>query len=129
VVRAGIDVLPDVRREVAAWLVALGAGPADVDLIQLVVSELAANAVEASEPGEEVSVGMAQHDAAVSIEVLNPSRRTSSVAIPAMADPMAARGRGLAIVSALADEVSLAEVDGHTVARCSVPLVDPRGAR
>lgn len=122
VVEARVEVLPRVRRAVTGWLEPLGLTDTDVGSVQVVVSELVANAVEATRPDDEISVGLAEQDRLVSVEVVNPSHRDSPVPIPAMADPFAARGRGLAIVDALAEEMTLAEVEGHTVARCVVRL-------
>jgi anti-sigma regulatory factor (Ser/Thr protein kinase) len=117
---ARIETISRVRRAVASWLGHQPLHDDDAGTVQVVVSELVANAVEASHEGEEIGVRLARRDGAVSVEVLNPSQRSAPVPIPAMADPMATRGRGLAIVGSLAEQLSLVEEDGNTVARCRV---------
>jgi anti-sigma regulatory factor (Ser/Thr protein kinase) len=126
---ARIETISRVRRAVASWLGGLTLDDDDAGTVQVVVSELVANAVEASHEGEEIHVHLARRDGAVTVEVVNPSQRTAPVPIPAMADPMATRGRGLAIVGSLADQLSLVEEDGHTVARCRVRVPTPEPSR
>jgi Histidine kinase-like ATPase domain len=106
-----MDALADLRASVASWL----------DPDRLSESELGANAIEASRAGEQVHVEVGLDARAVVVEVRNRSRRQTPVPLPVMADPLAPRGRGLAIVASLADELSLREVDGCTVARATLP--------
>jgi anti-sigma regulatory factor (Ser/Thr protein kinase) len=121
-VEASPESLSSVRRSVASWIELLGVGPDEAGAVLVVVSELMANSVEACEPDDEISVCLSAEGETVAVEVSNPSRRTSPVRIPSMADPLASRGRGLAIVEALTDDISLCEVDGATVARAELRL-------
>jgi anti-sigma regulatory factor (Ser/Thr protein kinase) len=121
-VAARPESLPAVRRAVATWIEPVGIDGDSASAVLVVVSELAANSVEACEPSDQISVRLAASGDRLSVEVSNPSRRTTPVLIPAMADPLAPRGRGLAIVSSLAEEVTLAEIGGQTVARVTLRL-------
>ena len=119
---ATVAALPAVRRAVTQWVDPLGLDEDEVGALQVVVSELVANAVEASRPDDLVSVRLIDRIDVVVVEVANPSGRSKPVPIPPMADPLASRGRGLAIVRSLSTGLVLAEVDGCTVARCEVPM-------
>ncbi len=119
-VTAEVGSLPGLRRSVTAWLAPLDLIEPDLGSVHVVLSELVANAIEASHPGEQVDVHLALDGGLLTVEVRNPSRRTEPVAIPAMADPLSPRGRGLAIVGSLTERLALAEVDGHTVARATL---------
>lgn len=121
VVDSRLDVLTELRATVLAWLEPLHLDENEMGAIPVVLSELVANAVEASRAGEPVHVEVEVGDDAVVVEVRNRSRRHEPVPLPAMADPLAPRGRGLAIVASLADELWLGEVDGCTVARATLP--------
>jgi anti-sigma regulatory factor (Ser/Thr protein kinase) len=121
-VTATAKVLPEIRQSVAHWVEPLELDEDDLGAVQVVVSELVANAVEASVDGEKVSVRLTAAPDAVSVEVANRSGRTRPVPIPPMAEPLAPRGRGLAIVRSLSHDLALVEVNGHTVASCRVPI-------
>ena len=123
-VAAEVGSLPGLRRSVSAWLAPRPVTDPDLSSVQVVLSELVANAVEASRPGEKVDVHLTLHDRRLTVEVRNPSRRREPVPIPAMADPLSPRGRGLAIVGSLAEHLALAEVDGRTVATATLRLND-----
>lgn len=116
-VRARAESLPAVRRAVTSWVEPLGLDEQDVGAMLVVVSELLANSVEACDPADQLSVRMAIAGPSVTIEVSNPSHRSTPVRIPPMADPLSPRGRGLNIVRSLVEDISLAEIDGCTVAR------------
>jgi len=119
-VESRIDALPELRRSVAAWLRPQDVGEGELGTVQVVVSELVANAIEACTPDQPIEVVVDLSAQAISVVVRNPSRRTEPVPIPTMADPLAPRGRGLAIVGSLAQHLDLAEVDGQTVARATL---------
>ena len=121
-VTAEVEALPELRRSLAAWLAPRGLDEGDLGSLQVVMSELVANAIEASAPGELVEVRVRMLRSALSVEVRNRSHRDHPVAIPSMADPLAPRGRGLAIVGSLTDDLSLREIDGHTVATGTLRL-------
>ncbi len=114
-----------VRRSVSKWIEPLGVGAEEAGAVLVVVSELLANSVEACRPTDEISILLSAEGPTMGVEVSNPSRRSSPVRIPTMAEPLAARGRGLAIVEALTEEVSLSEVDGATVARAELRVTAP----
>jgi anti-sigma regulatory factor (Ser/Thr protein kinase) len=124
---ADVESLPALRRSVAGWLKPRGLGESDLSSVQVVLSELVANAIEASQAGDEVGVRLACAGPTLTVEVRNRSRRQEPVPIPTMADPLAPRGRGLAIVGSLTDQLSLRELDGHTVAQ-GVLRLDAGGA-
>ncbi len=123
-VAAEVGSLPGLRRTVTAWLAPRPVDEPDLASVQVVVSELVANAVEASRPGDEVDVHLVVHDGRLTVVVRNPSRRNQPVPIPAMADPLSPRGRGLAIVGSLAEHLDMQEFDGHTVATATLRLND-----
>jgi anti-sigma regulatory factor (Ser/Thr protein kinase) len=108
--------LRDVRGDLLSWL---SSGQADDDACEraaLVVSELAANAVQAA-PGRRYEVEALWDGAHVVMTVRNrsdgdrPPQRSSWGPV----DALAPRGRGLAIVDALADAVQVTERDGTVV--------------
>ncbi len=101
--------LRSARRDVLAWLAARGADEAAKQRAALIVSELATNALEAS-PGRtyRIQVALVDEDMAM-ISVRNPAGN----GLPPdrdrwkLADPSALRGRGLAIVDSLSEEVTV----------------------
>lgn len=101
------DVLATVRDDVARWCRDQGYSPALVDQAVLVTSELASNAVEAA-PGEPFSVTLRRQPGGMaSIRVANQARLSTPP--PRLdwgpPDPLAPRGRGLAIVAAVSRDV------------------------
>ena len=115
------------RGDVLAWLSDLGADEATKERAALIVSELATNALQAS-PGHTYTVRVARDDDQfASIAVRN---HTSGARPPArdrwqFADRSSLRGRGLAIVTSLADEVTVDDDDEGDVvvtARIRLPL-------
>ncbi len=114
--------LPGLRSSVSAWSDLHDLVDPELGSVHVVLSELAANAIEASHPGEPVDIHLAVDRDLLTVEVRNPSTRHEPVVIPPMADPLAPRGRGLAIVVSLTEHLDLAEVDGHTVATATLRL-------
>lgn len=108
------------RHLLADWL---AHQPVDADAtgdILLIANELCTNAVAAAPEGA-VALRAALEDDAVRVEVENegaalPAFPTEYDAGPP--DAMAESGRGLFLVKALSDEVSVIPVDGHTIVRC-----------
>lgn len=99
------------RKAVVSKLAALGVSERLVDTAALVVSELSANAVEASEEGTFTVAVNVERGPAVVCVVRNPA---SVEDLPDRADwgptePLAHRGRGLGIVDAVADAVSTSQ--------------------
>lgn len=100
--------LRQVRADLVGWLDRAGAGSEAQERAALVVSELAANAVQAA-PGRRFEVRAHWDHAHVVVAVRNP---TDGDLPPQRAtwgpvDALAPRGRGLAIVDALADGVDV----------------------
>ncbi len=114
-----------VRRDVESTARSLGFGPLDVDRAVLVVSELASNAVQAS-PGEVLGVDLSAPDPLhLLIVVMNRSGR----APPSRDDwgpihRLAPRGRGLSIVDALSEDMSVDydPVSGRVVVSASLRM-------
>lgn len=114
------------RRDVLTWLTDLGADEATKERAALIVSELATNALQAS-PGRMYRVRVVlDGDDRASISVRN---HTSGGRPPArerwqLADRSSLRGRGLAIVTSLAEEVTVNDDAGEVVvtARIRLPL-------
>jgi anti-sigma regulatory factor (Ser/Thr protein kinase) len=106
-----------VRRDLGEWFTAQGFPPEAVERARLVVSELATNAIEAA-PGAnfEVTVRM-EGDGVAALAVTNPSAGTRPPPRSAWgpAEPLALRGRGLAIVAALADAITVSDDDLATI--------------
>jgi anti-sigma regulatory factor (Ser/Thr protein kinase) len=123
-VAAEVESLPGLRRSVTDWLAVHDLVDPDLGSVHVVLSELVANAIEASRPGEQVDVHLGFDHDVLTVEVRNPSTRHEPVAIPPMADPLSPRGRGLAIVGSLTEHLDLAEVDRHTVATATLRLND-----
>jgi anti-sigma regulatory factor (Ser/Thr protein kinase) len=119
--------LAPLRREVRSFLRCVGAD-APLDDVLLILSELCANAVEATAAAP-ASIGVridAQSDE-VTIEVDDPGPGFSlderlSHGAPS---PLAERGRGLVIVRALADDLTVQRRDGHTIVRSTVAMARP----
>ncbi len=112
------------RAAVADLVASAGADPESVERARLLVSELITNAVEAS-PGEPYELDATVERALLTVEVRNRARSRD---LPPENqwhpdDVLAARGRGLSIVKALADQVSVRELDGGWLAvTATLPL-------
>jgi len=119
--------LRSARRDALAWLSEWDADEATKDRAALIVSELATNALQAS-PGRAYTVRVVlDDDEYVSISVHNLASGSRPPARDRwhFADRSALRGRGLAIVTSLADEVTVGDGDqGEIVvtARIRLPL-------
>jgi anti-sigma regulatory factor (Ser/Thr protein kinase) len=123
------DSLRRARRECSAWASTVLGDPTLTDNMALIVGELAANAVQAA-PGVEFEVSIVRNgDAAIDVSVRNAGRAAMLPPQPWRAPPATApHGRGLAIVSSLADAVNVAEDDSTlTVTATMTPgTVDAR---
>lgn len=114
--------VPDRRRDFVEWMRAAEVDAETVDDLEVVFSELAANAVAASpEPTDDVHA-RAEIDAGML--VLEVSNRTDDPQrvpqTPALDDPLRANGRGLLIARAFVDsvDVELEEPDRLRVRCC-----------
>lgn len=107
--RAETAVIADARRMLHGWLADAGVDDREVvDDLSVVLSELLANAVEASPPAGSVVVRLQLEEGTLVLSVVNevrewvpPSERWD------LDDPLRPGGRGLLIVSALADDVTV----------------------
>lgn len=100
--------LRGVRADVVAWLGGTGADVEALERVALVVSELAANAVQAG-PGRPFEVRAGREGQYVVVAVRNPTDgdRPPGRTEWRPAELLAPRGRGLAIVDALATGVEV----------------------
>lgn len=123
------DSVRQVRRECSAWATSVLGDATLTDNVSLIVSELAANAVQAA-PGVEFEVTIVRNDdTGIDVSVRNAGRAAMLPPRPWRTPPATApTGRGLAIVSALADAVNVVEDDSTlTVTATMTPgTVDAR---
>jgi len=102
------------RNDLTAWLEASSISPAPVSDVELIVSELVSNAVDAA-PGREVTLAARLHSAVDRLEVsVSNDGSADQIGDPSEWAPdevLAKRGRGLMIVAALSDEVQVTEQD------------------
>ncbi|MEV4416519.1 ATP-binding protein [Catellatospora sp. NPDC049609] len=105
--------LARVRAFVRAWAVEAGLVPARADLLMLAVSELMSNTLEHTGGGGVVRLWAEGGSLVCEVADARPagSRRAGAALMPAADAP---RGRGLAIVEQVCDEVSL-KGDGSAV--------------
>ncbi|HEU5084165.1 MAG TPA: ATP-binding protein [Acidimicrobiales bacterium] len=106
---ADTAVIADARAMLHGWLADAGVGDREVvDDLSVVLSELVANAVEASPHDGSVVVRTQLEEGTVVLSVVNDVREWVT---PAerwdLDDPLRPGGRGLLIVSALADDVTV----------------------
>ena len=106
---AHVRSVPESRRDFVEWMRAGDLDPDTIDDLEVVFSELAANAVAASpEPTDDVHA-QAQIDAGM--VVLEVSNRTEDPQMlpqtPDLDDPLRSNGRGLLIARAFVDSVEV----------------------
>ncbi|HAS09592.1 MAG TPA: hypothetical protein DCS55_03600 [Acidimicrobiaceae bacterium] len=122
-VRFGADVssVPDSRRGFVHWMREAELDPETIDDLEVVFSELAANAVAASPAPTDRVHARAQIDAGMLVlEVSNRTEDPQLVpATPDLDDPLRSNGRGLLIARAFVDSVDV-ELDGddRLLVRC-----------
>lgn len=115
-VDADLANLGRLRQHVATMAEQTGADDDIIDQLQLVVSELATNAMQYNE-SETLTVSVTGDCSSWTIDVSNADDLTS-LASPALPEPSALSGRGLFLVDAVMDRVELVEVDGRLHIRC-----------
>ena len=110
---------PSARRRFGDWLDDQHVDPSDAEELSVVLSELVANAVEATPEhlgSATVQVRAWCHDGSISIEVTNEAQQPvefpSTPGLPE--DLLGSRGRGLLIVDAFTEGVQVETVDGRT---------------
>ena len=115
---AELGALAPLRREVAQRLAAQDVPSEKVDDIVLVLCELATNAIRATEPSDApIRVRVQFGDATVAVAVENSGPAFDAVETVALGHPGAdtESGRGLGVVRALSDDVSV-----HSHAGCCI---------
>lgn len=115
------EVLAALRADLRAWLGRDGISDEIVDDLLLVATELATNAIEATPEEGEVWLEAVDDERSIRLRVAN-DRAADAVdvqAAPLDVGSLQERGRGLAIVRALVDTLSLTSAEGRTVV-CTV---------
>lgn len=116
-------VLTAVRADIRAWLLTEGFSNEVIDRAVLIISELATNAIEA-DPGQPFDVGVARSSGSADLApdgvVMIVTNSTSGTRPPPRSawsnvDPLALRGRGLAIAARLCDEVNVEDIGPNQV--------------
>ena len=120
--------LRSARRDVVDWLNDVGADRETTERASLIASELATNAIQVA-PGVPYQLrarAMTRNTAAIAIR----SRSAGAVPPPRGSwrpvDDLAIRGRGLSIVGALSDEVTVETDDGDVVVTAWFRIVSTR---
>lgn len=105
--------LSEMRRLVETWAQVVGAEPT---ALQLIATELLANAINVSPPDTSVFVTLDRPPGRVAVAVADrgPGLCEGSVSFD-LPSPASYRGRGLPIVTALADELTVERVEDLTV--------------
>ncbi len=120
-VGSGPAAVPVARRGFASWLEDSEVHDDVAGELAVAFSELVANAVDAADGCERpVSVGSWFDDGDIVLEVVNPIAPSSPAAIERwdLEDPLRAGGRGLVIVRAYTDDVTVSSTDDTVVVRC-----------
>ncbi len=110
---ANPQVLAELRRDLGGWLVLAGVPASDRDEIVLACNEACANAVEHASiaaPRRSIRIAARRSDGAIVVEVADDGAWRDGGAGPE-------RGRGLAIMRAVMDEVEVAPSSSGTVVR------------
>lgn len=118
-----LDEVAVVRLTFGRWLAARGVGDRDRRDLELIVTELTTNAIEASPAPTAIEIAMEHEDNAVSISVANCGREPSAFGPGTDGDAMRERGRGLQIVRALTEGVRTSYDPPVTVVSCRRQLV------
>lgn len=126
---AHVNAVPESRRGFVAWMRANGFDAEVVDDLEVVFSELAANAVAASPgPSDDVRARARYDDGTLMLEVSNRAEDTGQATLPTpdLDDPLRPNGRGLLIARAFVDTVEIdVEEPDRIVVRCCRTLSPP----
>jgi len=113
---AALEAFPRARVAFKEWLGAQPIGGEDCDELNVVLSELIANAREATVRHEPITVWADLQGDQVWLEVTNEADR--SVRFPPLppppSDPLEPAGRGLVIVDAFTDRLAAETIEGRT---------------
>ncbi|MGB3735281.1 MAG: ATP-binding protein [Ilumatobacter sp.] len=104
------------REHVATAAHETGASDDIVEQLQLVVSELATNAMQYND-ADMLTVSVRGDDSSWTIEVSNADG-LAEIDAPALPNPDVLAGRGLFLVDAVMDRVELVDIDGRLHVRC-----------
>lgn len=118
--RTTADAVPNLRQAFEKWLHDAGVGDEPAGELSVVFSELVTNAIQASNgAGQEIEVAAWTEEGKVMLCVANPiSRSSAPVTIYDLDDPFRTGGRGLLIVRAFTDAMTIEFDDGSIVVRC-----------
>ncbi|MGY6501533.1 MAG: ATP-binding protein [Acidimicrobiales bacterium] len=123
--RATIDAVPVARHSLGRWLSEMEIDRTVRDELALVVTELVTNAVEASPgPQHEVVLRATCDDDGIHLLIVDEGTGFEMDESPASPEPTAIRGRGIPIVRALMDVVSVERRDERTVVSARKILAD-----
>jgi anti-sigma regulatory factor (Ser/Thr protein kinase) len=119
---AHVQAVPETRRAFVAWMRAAQLDGDTIEDLEVVFSEVAANAVMASpDPSDEVRVRSLFDDSVLVLEVSNrtDAGRQLPLTVPDLDDPLRPSGRGLVIARSFVDSLDI-EADGpeRLVVRC-----------
>lgn len=119
---AHVHAVPETRRKFVGWMRDAEIEADLIDDLEVVFSELAANAVTASpEPTDEVRVRCQLDEGVLVLQVSNRAALGGmvSLAAPDLDDPLRPNGRGLLIARAFVDTVDIdVEPPDRIVVRC-----------
>ena len=108
----GFDELRGLRRGLAGWMADVGVDETTIAEVVLAVGELTTNGMEASPRGEASVRAEATRDT-LRVVVINDGAPFHGQTGP-RTDALTLRGRGLTLVTALADSVAFGDLDGRT---------------
>ncbi len=115
--------LADLRRQVRAWLGVVEVPDGVVDDLVLVATELCTNAIEATPDEQPVSLLATYDDVAVRFSVGNAASGDAPSDLPILElGSLQERGRGLSIVRALVDSLTMSSTAGRTVVRARLTV-------
>lgn len=124
--RATIAAVPVARHSLGRWLAELDVDRTVRDELALVVTELVTNAVEASPgPHHEVVLRASCDDDGIHLSIVDEGDGFDLADSPATPEPTAIRGRGLPIVKALMDHVTVERQDRRTVVNARRAIAAP----
>lgn len=119
---ARVEAVPATRRSFVRWMCDAELDDDTIEDLEVVYSEVAANAVVASpSPSDEVHVQAVLDDAVLVLEVSNRTDGVGQLPLvaPDLDDPLRPSGRGLLIARAFVDSVDVeAEEPDRLVVRC-----------
>ena len=123
--RATIDAVPVARHSLGRWLEELKVDRNTREELALVVTELVTNAVEASPgPQHEVILQVECERDRIALHVTDEGSGFDQQQQTEPPEPTAVRGRGLPIVHALMDDVTIDRHENRTLVRTTRSLTD-----